>query len=529
MHISKIGFEKISALSYKDVVYQTQTETLKDFYSFSPDLKGIKEAIAHRSSFPIDRDLLRRVVTDHYTKVHTEDVQMAHIEKLAEANTFTVITAHQPCILGGPAYYFYKICSTIHLCKTLSQQFPDQHFVPVFVSGSEDHDFEEVKNLNVYGKTIDWQTDQTGPVGRFSLDGINETILKLSEILGEGQAAVDVVTIFQKAAKLAITYNDFVFQWLNAIFGKYGLLVVNMDDARLKKAFVPVMKKEILERKSESLVQATQDRLLQHNFKAQAFARDINLFYMSAGSRERILFEDGKYKVNNTSLAFSENEILTELDNFPERFSPNVVIRPLYQESILPNIAYIGGGGEIAYWLERKDQFKYFDVFFPVLIRRNSVMIISKSLQKSIDKLGLSEDELLLDDDAVITKYLEKAAATDIYLQDESKQLTDLFEQISSKAKAVDPTLEAYVLGESSKIVKTIESIESRIKRAVKQKEETAVNQIKTLKSKLFPNMGLQERVESFIPFMVSEPSDLLGEMIEILDPLEKEFLFVYL
>ena len=131
------------------------------------------------------------------------------------------------------------------------------------------------------------------------------------------------------------------------------------------------------------------NKLLELGFKPQAFARDINVFYMTDGSRERIYFENDRYIINNTNISFSESEIIQEIDNFPERFSPNVVLRPLYQESTLPNIAYIGGGGEIAYWLERKSQFEYFDVFFPVLIRRNSVMLVPKSIVKTLDKLSL--------------------------------------------------------------------------------------------------------------------------------------------
>lgn len=529
MHLSYVSFDKVKALNFKDVYYQQHFPKMEDFYHFAPTLEGLSHAIEARKNFPVQRRLLVEVLTSHYTKIQPSEKQLFNISKLAEDTTFTIVTAHQPSLMGGPAYYFYKIFSTLHLAKKLKETYPSYHFVPLFINGSEDHDFDEVKSLQLFGKKISWETDQKGSVGRFMTTGLEGVVTELVEILGPNPKAQRLSEIFTNALSGAKTYNDFVFSWLNAFLGDYGLIVLNMDDVRLKKSFIPIFTKEITERISEKLVHETQEKLQKIGFKPQAFARDINIFYLDGTSRERIYYQAGVYKVNNSDLTFDEGQILEELNNFPEKFSPNVVLRPLYEETILPNIAYIGGGGELAYWLERKSQFEAFGVFFPVLIRRNSVMMIPKSIQKLMEKLNITQDDILLDEDKLITRFLEISSTENFHLDQESEKMIEIFHHIAEKAKNVDPTLESYVLGEGHKVSKTLENIENRLKRALKHKEETNINQIKAIKHKLFPNNSLQERVDSFLQYLISEEDDLTEKLINTLDPLEKTFLFVYL
>lgn len=530
MRVEKIPFSQISSLSFKDKFYQKNPELLQKFIHFTPDLVGLSNAIEIRkNNFPVDRNLLVEVLSDHYRKVTPSDVQKQNIDDLRYENAFTVVTAHQPSILGGPAYYFYKIYSTINLCRQLRTKFPQFRFVPVFVSGSEDHDFDEVKTLHLFNKNVEWSTEAKGPVGRFSNEGIEAVIQNVAEILGDSDNAQELISIFKDGLKSTNKYNDFVFYWLNQIFKDQGLLIFNMDDPRLKKAFIPHIKKEILEKKSIDFVQKAQDELAEFGFRPQAFPREINFFYMLEGLRERIYFENGKYLVNHTYYSFTEEELLQEIDNNPERFSPNVIMRPLYQESILPNIAYIGGGGEIAYWLERKTQFEYFSIFFPVLIRRNSVMLLTKSMQKALEKPGMQLNLILKEENLMISEYLAHATATDYHLTGEAEKLNHIFEEISERAKLIDPTLGPFVLSEGHKMIKSLEAIEARLKKSIKQKEETTINQLKNLRQKLLPDNGLQERKDSLIQYLSTEGKELHEKLIHYCDPLEKDFLFLYL
>ncbi len=529
MQVSQIPYNKVKALSDKDVSYQLSTQQFAPYLSYEPSISAFSQAIKDRQDFDIDRPLLVSVLNSTY-KDGATSTQMTNIAALADVKTFTIVTAHQPIVLGGPAYYIYKICSVINVCKQLSVLHPDCHFVPTFVSGAEDHDFDEVKNVHLFSKTITWQTDQTGPVGRFDLQGIEEVLSDFKGMIGSQPNAAKIVTIFEKALAKANSYNEFVFEWVNALFGQYGLIVMNMDDERIKRRFIPIIQKEIFDRPSETLVKETQEKLNNDfHFKSQAFAREINFFYLLPGKRERIIFEDGLYKINNTELTFTEDALRSQIEAHPDCFSPNVVMRPIFQEYILPNLAYIGGGGEIAYWLERKSQFAHFGVYYPMLIRRNSLMILSKSIQKSIHKLSLSEDDLLLDEVDLIRAFASRSAGENADIAEELSTVEKTFHALATKAKSVDPTLEGMVMAEAAKSIKSIQAIEARLIKSLKSREEVSIQQISNLKSKLFPGGGLQERTDSFWSLYANESEDLLDQIIDICDPMQKDFLFVYL
>lgn len=527
MQQHRISFDHIPALSGKDVLYQLHPEKLSDFYAFAPTLEGFGEAIEKRKQFPVDRQLLAETFRKHYARLGATTAQQSAIDSLENEQTFTLITAHQPAILGGPAYYFYKIFSTIHLSRLLNKTYPSCRFVPVFINGSEDHDFDEVRSSAFFGKKLSWDTEQTGPVGRFTTSGLQDVIAQAESFLGSNVQAQQIVAWWQEAMQYAGNYNDFVFCWLNRFFGNEGLLILSMDDPALKRAFIPIMEKEIVEMASERWVKKTQEALASLQWKPQAFVRDVNLFYMEEQSRERISYVDGKYHFVSQKKTCSQYELLQMLHNTPEKFSPNVILRPLYQEFTLPNLAYIGGGGELAYWLERKSQFSHFSVFFPMLIRRNSVLLIPASLRKTLDKLELTTKDLFQPLETLINQFLERKSHGELHLDSERELLGILIEKMSGKARDIDPTLEALVLSEGTKMMKGIDTIEARLKKSVKQKEETSLTQIQNVKQKLFPAEGLQERHDNYIQFWINQTPEWQEQFIDLLNPLEKEFLVI--
>ncbi len=452
------------------------------------------------------------------------DQQFDNIEALSSKHTFTIVTAHQPSLFGGPLYYIFKICSVINLCKQLNKHYDDYHFVPTFISGGEDHDFDEIDHMHLYNKTVKWNRDASGPVGRLDLEGLDIAIEDLAGIIGTSLHAIEMIELLKSCKNGAKTYGDFVFRFVNKLFGKYGLIVLDMDNVAYKKQFSEVLKRELLEGISKPYVVKTQEKLLKNRFKAQAFPREINLFYLGAGGRQRIEKKQNGFYILKTDLVFTEAEIIEELENHPENFSPNVIMRPLYQESIVPNLAYIGGGGEIAYWLERKSQFKAFGVFYPMLIRRNSAMILNKGDVKIMDKLNLSIEDVFKEEQELISAFVAKQSPVNLSLTDEKNSLKTTFNSIATKSKEVDPTLEKSVLAEMSKLLKNVNNMESRMERAVKAREDINVKKINKLKQKLFPNNGLQERFANFLPHYISIGPDFFDVLIENLNPMDRKF-----
>ncbi|MDF1696731.1 MAG: bacillithiol biosynthesis cysteine-adding enzyme BshC [Saprospiraceae bacterium] len=524
MRIEKIDYEQISAISSKDLSYIQLTPFLEDFYSFTPSIESFSNAISERKKHGIDRKLLVDVLQENYKSINPNEKQIQNIGALKSENTFTIITAHQPSLLGGPLYYVLKIASVINLCNQLTEAYPEYNFVPTFISGGEDHDFEEIDHLHLFGKTIKWEREAIGPVGRLTIDGIDEVLQQVSEILGDRPEAVSLMSTITGCLEESHCYSDFVFKFVNVLYGKYGVIVVNMDNIHLKKRFAPLMQEEILNQVSKPLVSATQEQLEKHKFKAQAFPRDINLFYLCEDGRKRIEPKGDNFDIVDTNLEFTKENLLKELENHPDRFSPNVVMRPLFQEFCLPNLAYVGGGGEIAYWLERKTQFAHFNVFFPMLIRRNSAMILNKGQLKNLSKLDFTIEDIFLDQDQLIFKFINASSEIEIKLDDQKTQIENAYQDIAKKSTSVDPSLAKSVLAEMTRQLKNIDQMESRIKRSLKSQQDVNVKKIEKLKEKLFPNLGLQERYDNFLPHYLSIGESFFDVLIENLDPMDRRF-----
>lgn len=529
MQIEKLAFDKIGQFSARDVHYQTNPADFLPYMTFLPDMEGLLSAAKERQNYPVDRTLLKEVFEKQYSTIETHPAQRTAIDLISDPKTFTIVTAHQPCLFTGPLYYVTKILSAVKLAAVLNGASSEFNFIPVFINGSEDHDFEEVSSVQLFNKKFTWNTPQTGAVGRMSTEGLDQAIEEVSSVLGTNSSADEIKEILISCYHDCEDYNEYVFKFVNKLLGHTGILMITMDDKDIKKAIVPIIKKEVFEGISHDLVVETQ-RSIESNlgYKQQAFAREINMFYMSDGHRGRIEKEGNLFTISDSTQTFSLEEMDHEIDNHPENFSPNVITRPLMQEAILPNIAYVGGGGELAYWLERKTQFAAFDIFFPCLIRRNSVMILSKSQISTIEKLGLSVEKLFDQEDDIIKYFLEQQTDVDLNLSEEIQSISKAMQLISEKAEAIDPTLKNAVLAESSKIEKQIEQIEGRIRRSLKKQEETHVNQIKNLKSKLFPgNNGLQERNDNYLQYYVMFGKNIEETLLELLNPLDKHFIIL--
>ncbi|HQW27045.1 MAG TPA: bacillithiol biosynthesis cysteine-adding enzyme BshC, partial [Saprospiraceae bacterium] len=444
-------------------------------------------------------------------------------------DTFTITTAHQPSLLTGPLYHIYKIASTINVTGQLNLSFPDQKFIPVFVIGGEDHDWAEINHFHLFGRRYQWDRTASGPCGRLSLDGLDSVIQSVVELFSNSVHGNEIKELLENCLQKAKNYGQFHQLLVHGLFSKHGLLVLSMDDAELKKAFAPVMERELKEQFSFKSVIPTQHALEQDGFKSQAYCRQVNLFYMADDTRERIEQVEGGFLRVESGVKYSLDEILLELEQHPERFSPNVIMRPLYQEYILPNLAYIGGGGEIAYWLERKAQFAVAGIHFPMLIRRNSLLLIDESSAAQMKKSDLTWEDMLMDIDSIVKAYLFRHSQTELGFEEELSRIKSAYDELAAKADKIDPTLAKAILAEEVKQTKQFEQLGSRLLRAEKQQQDTHIKRIQKLKEKLFPENGLQERQENFLSFYALYGPSWIDSMINICDPFVEKFTVVEL
>lgn len=523
--VQEILFEQIKAqnvpqFSAKDKAYMTQSEKLSPYWKFPMDFEAFEEVIEERKKYPVNRTLLNTVARQQYE--HLGQPVNWEID-LSSENTFTITTAHQPGLMTGPLYFIYKAISAIKLCRKLKQSHPDYDFQPVFVIGGEDHDFEEINHFRIFGKTLSWDNQgQVGACGRMETKGMEEVLEQLYDILGESTNALELKGMLEEAyGNASFNYGQATQHFVLSIFKNTELLVLNMDEAAFKRAFLPVMKRELLENFSKPLVSKTIEELNGIGFKMQAFPREINLFYLSEEGRNRIVLEDDQYTIHGTSMSFSEKEILELMDKTPEAFSPNVVMRPLYQETILPNLAYVGGGGEIAYWLERKSQFEEAKLPFPMLVRRDSVLWVDKASFTKWTKLGLELNDLFADTEELKKEYVRTHSENEISLEAELTALQATMKEVAAKAAQIDKSLLGRIEAESAKLAKTIDGMEKRLQKAEKQKFTQALSQIEKIKEKLFPASSLQERKDNFMGIYLKHGSFFMETLLESLQPMD--------
>ena len=348
--------------------YLNGSEKLRPFYSSLPTQQGIKETIEKKKQQPVNRSALVEVLRQQYQNVEASETVKGNIERLAEDNTFTVCTAHQPNLFTGPLYFVYKVLHTIKLAAFLKDQLPQYHFVPVYYMGCEDADFAELNHTYVDGRKIEWKKEQKGAVGRMTVEKTLRQLINELEGQLSGEAfGRDVVDLLRRCYADGKRIQDATFELVNELYGQWGLVVLIPDTPNLKKQMIGVFENDLFHNRSSQIVEKTSEKL-GANYNVQASPREINLFYLKDDIRERIEERDGRFFILNTSLSFSQDEIKKELEDHPERFSPNVILRGLFQETVLPNIAFIGGSGEMAYWLQLKDLFEYYKVVYPVFV-----------------------------------------------------------------------------------------------------------------------------------------------------------------
>lgn len=492
-----ITFQNSGYFSKLIVDYLNQEKNIQSLYNRFPTIENFKFQIEEKQNFPIkNREVLVTQLKKQYLTSEISEATKKNIELLDSEKTFTVTTGHQLNLFTGPIYFIYKIVTTIKLTKELSTKYPNYNFIPVYWMATEDHDFEEINHFNFEGKKVSWKKESTGPVGRLSTEGLDKVFEAYSKHLNLGEKAQFIKNLFKNAYLEHENLAEATRFLVNELFKEFGLVIIDGDDSQLKKVFSPYIKDELVYKENHLKVLET-SKLLE-DYKIQVNPREINLFYITDTLRERIVFEDNLYKINNTSLHFTEQEILVELENYPERFSPNVILRPLYQEVILPNLAYIGGGGEIAYWLELKTMFQKNQIPFPILQLRNSVLIVSEKQEKKRIKLNLNWSDLFSKQNTLIKNKTNELSTISFDFSKQKEFLTEQFNDLRKIATQTDKSFIGAVNAQETKQKKGLDKLEKRLLKAEKRKHSEELNQIIELQNQLFPNQSLQERKLNF-------------------------------
>jgi len=515
-----ISYQKSGYFSKLIVDYLEEKIDLQNTYNRFPTIENFKDQIKEKEtnySYQ-NRSILVTALKKQYQNIEVSDTTKTNIKLLNETKTFTVTTGHQLNLFTGPLYFLYKIVSTITLCKDLKQQYPENNFVPIYWMATEDHDFDEINFFNFKNKKIKWKTESNGPVGRLATNGLQEVLNIFEKELGIGDNAKYLKDLFQKSYLNHSNLAEATRFLTNELFGVYGLVLLDGDDLSLKQLFSPFIKEELLHQTSFNKVNETNTLL--KDYSIQVNPREINLFYIEDNLRERLLFENNHYKINNSSIVFSQSEILGLLEKSPEKFSPNVILRPLYEEVILPNLCYIGGGGEIAYWLQLKSNFEANDVTFPILLLRNSVLLAKEKQVHKADNLKLTWADLFSNQQELYTKKTQELSAFNLDFSEQKETLKKQFEKLNLIASQTDKSFIGAVKAQELKQIKGLENLEKRLLKAEKRMHSDQLERIIQLQNELFPNQSLQERSNNFSEYYSEFGQEFINKLVAELEPL---------
>jgi bacillithiol biosynthesis cysteine-adding enzyme BshC len=513
--------------------YLNQKPELKSFYAYPNQLNQFDFLKSSKSSFaPERRGILHQHLLSQYQNAgidlnkSTNKAVLDNIQSLLASHTFTVCTGHQLVLFGGPLFTTFKILSTLQLAKELNKNRPEEKVVPVFWLATEDHDFEEIQSVYIAGKKISLELPhQAEPVGELLIQGIENLIEELASSLASNAIAETFIKQVKEAYQNGFSLAKSSIRFYHELFAEFGLVILDANVKKLKETFIPVIKNDVLSQ-SHFEAQKASDSILAKHYRLQINARPFNFFYINPNG-ERFLIQKNKnnqFILSSKADLYSEQELKELIEKFPERFSPNVNLRPLYQEMILPNLAYIGGPAEIAYWLQLKSIFDVNKVQFPVLVLRHMQAFVDSNFATSIGKLKLSHQQLLSSEHALEQEFYQQSELPGIETQ--LAAIEQNWQQIYEACLKVNDEMAMQTLQAKLKDRQDLKTIQKQYVQLRKAKLAQQFEKVKKQRNQLYPEGKFQERTLQLIDFEVMKMKPLLNDILKEIDPFNPCFLF---
>ena len=525
MLIKKINI-KDTPFSSELVRDYIESEKLNSFFSYKNQLDNYKNIIKKRSSFPLKkRDLLYNVLNSQYNGISDIGSVLESIEKLKNKNTFTVTTGHQLCLNTGPLYFIYKILHTIKLCVELSKTHKEFNFIPVFWMASEDHDFQEIKSFETYSNKYQIACSDSGScTGKIKPLYITKILEEINNNFDGKPFKNDIYDLFASSYSKNLSLAESTRKIVHTLFKDYGLVIIDADDKEFKKSFKKYFIDEVENFSTYSFVSKTNKKLTKlyrNKIKIQVNPRDLNLFFINNKKRYRLTFSNGKYHLVGRNMSFEKCEIINKIKNNSEELSPNVLFRPLYQEFLLPNLSYVGGNAEISYWLQLKSLFKYHKISFPILVVRNSFILLNKRELESIKKYNIDIADFLDSRESFIQKIVKNNIENDISLVNEKNIIKNINKDLIKKIANIDTNLKTSIKSIEAKQISLMNLLEKKIIKSQKGKVKGIINTLEKIYNKIYPYGLFQERKINFSEFYSYKGKELIDIIYQSTSPFD--------
>lgn len=508
----------------KDIVtalyadYTTHFERVAEFYSGN---YGSNETLQQKINIlqhkKYDRTLLHRILNEQNREYHSGIKTLANIDLLGNDTTFTIVTGQQLGLFTGPLYTIYKAITAVKLSEKLSRDFPNYNFVPVFWLEGEDHDFEEINKLKLINSSNDITKIEyllggkplernIGATGNISIDEhIEQFFAAAASSLIQTDYGAQLLDTMRGYYKQGTSLLKAFAGFFNHIYEDSGLVFINSNDAEFKRILSPLFTKEINSNSEASKLVIQKSAELEEHYHAQIKAKALNLFMFHKGGRHLIEpSENGDYYLKNLRQRYTKEELLSIASISPELLSPNVVLRSLCQDTLLPTIAYVAGPAEIAYFAQLKPVYEYFGVTMPVIFPRASVTIVEEKVQKVLEKYSLDLIELFGDAESIIAKVSDQVSEVkvDALFESLNNRMTDAINEARFGIQQIDPTLNGTIDATIQKFQQQLEVLKQKTQKAQQQKEEISLKQIKKAAMNIFPNGNFQERELSVVQYL---------------------------
>ncbi len=452
------------------------------------------------------------------------------INLLLERRACAVVTGQQTGLFSGPLYTVYKALTTIKLAERLNRTC-EGCYVPVFWMASDDHDFREVNHIFVPDKNNQiceiayngHPADSRIPVSSVEVNSqISESLQNLHDATHPSEFKDGVFSSLTEAYQANSIFSESFGKWMMQLLKSFGVIIIDASDPRIKSLGVEIFKKEIAE-KSPSSQQAlhASEKLVKHNYHTQVQLHPnlLNLFYAEK-ERQSLEIQDGVVHVKGTNKKFQVAELLKLIDEKPHFFSPNVLLRPIYQDALLPTIAYIAGPAEIAYYAQMKGIYESFGLPMPIIYPRKSLTLLEPKIEKVLDSYNLNPQNFWGDVEMLINDIAKARLPENIenLIQNASSDITNNLQTLEGVVTGFDPTLTNTVENVKSKINHQMDILEKKILQAYKKRNDVISQQIYKAKNSLYPNNHFQERVLNVVPYLFKYGFGFIDQLYEAID-----------
>lgn len=473
-------------------------------------------------STKLHRKLLPDILKEQYGNEKISKPTEMNIALLGSEKTIAVVTGQQLSIFGGPLYTIYKTITAIKLSKQLNEKYVEYKFVPVFWLEGDDHDFDEVTSVNLLDKTNSFKTikyddgkeegTNRGSIGKLEFNENFQSVLdEFIADLRDSDFKEEIAGYIKEFYKVSANFKTAFRLLLNKLFSEYGLVIFDPQDIKIKKLLRPVFQKEIenFQKHADFAIQRSAE--LEETYHAQVKVKPVNLFLKEGEGRYVVEPDNDGFKLKNKRIRFSKEEFLTKLENNPEDFSANVLLRPMCQDYILPTGFYIGGPSEIAYFAQVIPFYEYFNIPQPFVFPRASATILEKNILNLLEKYDLKITDILSDNDlkdSVLSKISEYNTEDGFKTAEEEIKLS--MEKLKELINKIDPTLIDNANKSLDRIYQTLSQMKGKVDKAVERKNDTVLNQLDKLKINLYPNNNYQERVFNYTTYAIKYGNDLV-------------------